>query len=382
MMTSHYFDYAAATPLDESVRAAMTPFEADKFHNPSALYLAAQASKQALEAARKQVAAVLGCKAPEVIFTAGGTESDNLAIQGVMRSFPGATCIVSAIEHDAVLRSAELFSVKTAAVTDDGRVDVERLSSLIDDTTVLVSVMYANNEVGTIQPLAKVAQLIKAARADRLSRGIALPLYFHTDACQAANYLPLLVNTLGVDLMTLNGGKLYGPKQSGILFVRSGTQVQPLILGGGQERGYRSGTENVAACVGFAAALEQAQQRREAESARLSSLREAFMTSVQAEIPGSIINGSLAHRLPNNIHLTLPGRDNERLLMELDEQGFQVATGSACSASSDEPSHVLTALGLSDEAARASLRITFGRQTTEKAVNDLLSALVAVSARA
>lgn len=381
-MTTHYFDFAAATPLDETVIAAMQPYHSDQFYNPSALYVSAQNAKHALESARKSVAGVLGAKPPEIIFTAGGTESDNLAIQGVMRSFPDANCVVSAVEHEAVLAPAGLFEHTRAAVLPNGRVDVANLRSQIDDQTVLVSVMYANNEIGTVQPIAKIAAMVATIRQERSASGNDLPLYLHTDACQAANYLSLLVNTLGIDLMTLNGGKIYGPKQSGVLYVRTGTKLQPLILGGGQERGYRSGTENVAGSVGFAAALALAQDMRRDESARLKLLQTDFMNKLQVALPQAIVNGSLDYRLPNNVHITLPGSDNERVMMELDEQGFMVATGSACSASSDEPSHVLKAIGLADKAARSSLRISFGRQTTTEGLDGLVRALTSSTLKA
>ncbi len=381
-MTTHYFDFAAATPLDETVIAAMQPYHSERFYNPSALYIAAQDAKQALESARKMVAGVLGAKPAEIIFTAGGTESDNLAIQGVMRSFPDANCVVSTLEHDAVLAPAGLFEHKRAAVSPNGRIDLDNLHSQIDEQTVLISVMYANNEIGTVQPIAKIASIVATIRKERAASGNDLPLYLHTDACQAANYLSLLVGTLGIDLMTLNGGKIYGPKQSGVLYVRTGTKLQPLILGGGQERGYRSGTENVAGSVGFAQALSIAQDMRADESARLKPLQADFINKLQVAAPQAIVNGALDYRLPNNVHITLPGSDNERVMMELDEQGFLVATGSACSASSDEPSHVLKAIGLSDEAARSSLRISFGRQTTTEGLNGLVRALTTSATKA
>jgi cysteine desulfurase len=367
-----YFDYAAATPMSETVLAAMQPFFTTEFYNPSALYLKAQGVKRAVEQARADVAAVLGAKAPEIIFTAGGTESDNLAIQGVMQAFPGKNCVVSVIEHDAVLVPASRYTDKTVPVRPDGRVDLVELKKLIDNDTVLVSIMYANNEIGTVQPLSDIATIIKDVRHERLAASNDTPLYFHTDACQAANYLQLLVNSLGVDLMTLNGGKIYGPKQSGILYVKTGVVLEPQVLGGGQERGKRSGTENVPAIVGFAAALREASGMREAEAKRLRELQQYLIHELSVKVPQVIVNGSTEYRLPNNLHITVPGADNERLMMELDERGIMVATGSACSASSDEPSHVLRAIGLSDEQAQSSLRITLGRQTLQASLDSLL----------
>jgi len=370
-----YLDHAAATPLDTQVLAAMQPFYDVQFYNPSASYMAAQKVRTALERARADVAGVLGARASEVIFTAGGTESDNLGVAGVMRAFPGANVVVSAIEHDAVLEPAAQFDCRIAKVTEQGVVDLDSLKSQIDDQTVLVSIMYANNEVGTVQPVRQVAQIIKEIREQRRKAGNQLPLYLHTDACQAANYLDLHVSRLGVDLMTLNGGKIYGPKQSGVLFVSHTVQLQPIIRGGGQERNLRSGTENVPGAIGFAKALQLAAARRHEESERLQGLQRLAFDLIAEKLPGAIINGSLKHRLPNNIHITLPGQDNERLLVELDERGILAAAGSACSASDDEPSHVLRAMGISDTDAQASLRLTMGRETTEQDVRSLVDTL-------
>jgi cysteine desulfurase len=373
-----YLDHAAATPLDSEVLAAMQPFFAEFFYNPSASYMAAQQVRVRLEQARADVAAELGSKANEIIFTAGGTESDNLAIAGVMHAYPGANVVVSAVEHDAVLEAAAQFDYSVAAVSEQGIVDIRDLETKINDKTVLVSVMYANNEVGTIQPLRQIHQLLETIRAARRQAGNDLPLYFHTDACQAANYLDLHVSRLGVDLMTLNGGKIYGPKQSGVLYVSSKISLQPIIRGGGQERNLRSGTENVAACVGFAAALKLAQTKRHEEGKRLTDLQAMAFKLVRENLPDVAINGSEKHRLPNNIHLTLPGQDNERLLVELDERGVLAAAGSACSASDEEPSHVLRAMGISDTDAQASLRLTTGRETTEQDIRDFVTMLSAI----
>ncbi len=371
-----YFDYAAATPMSKTVKAAMEPYFSDAFYNPSALYLGAQDVKKAVEQARADVARILGARPSEIIFTAGGTEANNLAIAGIMRRFPDANCVVSAVEHEAVLAPARQFVCKKAPVKTDGRINLEALEKLIDEKTVLVSVMYVNNEIGTVQPLSAVQKLIGDIKQKRTEKGNDLPLYFHTDACQAPNYLHVLVNTLGVDLMTLNAGKIYGPKQTGALYVKSGIQLEPLIHGGGQERNLRSGTENTANIIGFAAALKEASELREAEQARIQALQHEFMNGITTQIPTAVVNGSIEYRIPNNVHITFPGVDNERLMMELDERGFIVANGSACSASSDEPSHVLKALGISDEDAQSSLRITFGRQTTKEDAKELLELLV------
>ncbi len=370
-----YLDYAAATPLDERVLAAMQPYFADNFYNPSALYGAARDTHKVLDTARARVAAMFGARPSEIVFTAGGTESDNLAIHGIMQQFPEGNIVTSAIEHDAVLVPAEQYNHRSAPVKEDGLIDLNELEKLIDDKTVLVSIMYANNEIGTVQPISKIAKKLQFLREQRRQTGNQLPLYFHTDACQAAAYLDLHVARLGVDLMTINGGKIYGPKQSGTLYVRGGITLAPLVLGGGQERGLRSGTENVAACVGLAAALELVQANRHDEARRLQELQKQFIDAVSEELPQAIIRGSRKLRLPNNVHLTIPGADNERLLIQLDEAGIMAAAGSACSASSEMPSHVLRALGLSDDEARASLRFSMGRATTAEQVKTTVATL-------
>lgn len=376
--TPIYLDHAAATPVDSTVLAAMQPFFSDNFYNPSATYTAARSARNALESARAEVAQCLGARSSEIIFTAGGSEANNLAIHGIMRLYPEAKIVVSAVEHDAVLAPAARYNVTHIPVIADGRVDREALLSNIDDSTVLVSIMYANNEVGTIQPIKEIAQMLKQVKDDRRTRGVKLPLYFHTDACQASNYLDLHVARLGVDLMTINGGKIYGPKQSGALYVRAGVLLQPLIDGGGQEFGLRSGTESVANAVGLATALKTAQVQRHQEGKRLADLQHACITGITNAIPTAIINGSTKHRLPNNIHITLPGADNERLLFALDEQGILAAAGSACSASDEEPSHVLKAMGISEQDAQASLRLTMGRSTTIEMVEKTIEVLSAL----
>lgn len=374
-----YLDHAAATPLDKGVLAAMQPYFSDVFYNPSATYLPARQAKEALESVRASVAFWLGVRPAEVVFVAGGTEANNLAISGIMNHFPGASVVVSGIEHDSVLEPAGQYMCRIATATPQGRVDLDSLRACVQDDTVLVSVMYANNEVGTIQPLRQIAAFLDQVRTERRKQGNTLPLYFHTDACQASNYLDLHVSRLGVDLMTLNGGKIYGPKQSGVLYVASHVQLYPLIRGGGQERRLRSGTENVAGAVGFAAALEAAQTMRETEGERLSELQRQFFAGLKQQLPAAVINGSTKNRLPNNSHITLPGKDNERMLIQLEQAGILAAAGSACSASDEEPSHVLRAIGLSDADARSSLRFTMGRSTTSEHIEQLLEALLAVS---
>ena len=374
-MSSIYLDYAAATPLDPQVLSAMQPFLTTEFYNPSATYSAGRQVRAALDAARRQVAEVLGARPSEIVFTAGGTEANNLAIHGVMRQYPAANIVTSALEHSATLKPAADYLTKIVATQADGVMIPAAVAAAIDDETVLVSIMHANNEIGTVQPLRAIAQLVAATRKQRLKAGNHLPLLLHTDACQAPNYLDVHVARLGIDLMSLNGSKVYGPKQSGALFIKAGVVLQPLIQGGGQERGLRSGTENIAGAVGFACALQLAQQQKTTESNRLLALQKTFIEQLAIALPSVQINGSRRQRLPNNVHLTIPGIDNERLLMQLDEQGIMAAAGSACSASSQTASTVLAALGLSETAARSSIRFSFGRQTTAAELEQVVKVL-------
>lgn len=372
-MQGVYLDYAAATPLDDDILAAMQPFFANQFYNPSALYGPAQGVAHALQQARTDVAAILGAKPTEILFTAGGTEANNIAIQGILKN--GGHVVYSAIEHDSVRRPCQQFDHTEIPVNEHGIVSSQDVEVAIRQDTVLVSVMYANNEIGTIQPIKRIAAVIQAIRAQRLQSGNMTPLYFHVDAAQAGNYLDLHVNRLGVDLMTLNGGKIYGPKQTGVLFCKTGLIISPLVYGGGQERGIRSGTENTAGVIGLAAALQKAQAMRIAESRRLTELQHSFINALKQQLPGVIINGSLKYRLPNNVHITLPGFDNERLLMAMDMKNIWAAAGSACSASHDEPSHVLAALGMQEDLIYSSIRFSFGRDTTQSQLDTVLATL-------
>jgi cysteine desulfurase len=363
-----YLDYAASTPLDPNVLAAMQPYFSEKFYNPSATYLAARSVRQDLNEARASIAHWLGAKPAEIYFTAGATEANNLAITGIMSQFPYSDALVSSIEHDSVIAPAGQFNSNKIACTSEGVIDLKDLEKKITSRTVLISVMLVNNELGTIQPIREVASLISKVRKNRLKTSNNVPLYLHTDAAQAANYLDLHVARLGVDLMSINGGKIYGPKQTGVLFVKAPIVLKSLIVGGGQEHNLRSGTENVPGFIGLAKALEISQQIHEKETDRLRGLREVLIGELAKNILNTQINGSPKHQSPHILHMTFPGADNERLMMELDERGVQVAVGSACSAASTEPSHVLRAIGMSDDLARSSLRFSFGRQTTQKDV--------------
>ncbi|MBI5906933.1 cysteine desulfurase [Candidatus Saccharibacteria bacterium] len=373
-----YLDYAAATPMDPEVLTAMEPYFSKYFYNPSATYLAARKVRTDLEAARAKIAANLGAKHSEIIFIAGATEANNLAVAGVMSKFPEGELLLSAVEHESVMAPARSFKNHKILVPKQGVVDVQTLEKLVNDKTVLISVMMVNNELGTLQPIRQISLLIKKIRANRSKNGNSLPIYLHTDAAQAGNFYDLKASRLGVDLMSINGSKIYGPKQSGVLYVRAGTSLMPLIVGGGQEFGLRSGTENVAGAIGLATAFDIAQAQHAKENKRLTEIRDVFANLLQKRLLISVINHSLKHSAPHILNVRFPGQDNERLMMELDEAGVQVAVGSACSASSDEPSHVLSAIGLSRAEAQSSLRFSMGRQTRLEDISqtvDLLAQL-------
>lgn len=363
-----YLDYAAATPLDERVFLAMQPYFTDKFYNPSSSYLAAKAIKQAVEDARARVAFWLGAKPAEVIFTAGATESINLAIDGIMRKHPDAKILALATEHDAVLSAAKQYNHALIPVHKDGMLDQEAFKKMLMDDVVLVSVGYANNEIGTIQILKDIAHTIAETRRLRQLKNNKLPLYLHTDASQAGCYLDVHASRLGVDMLTLNGGKMYGPKQSGVLFVKAGVELAPLVVGGGQERGLRSGTENVPSIIGLATALDIAQTERHEAVAKVGAMRDELQQLITEALPSTIINGNPKKRLPNNLHLSWPGVDGERLLMELDEAGLMASTGAACAANKNTKSQVLTAIGCDDATLQGSLRLTLGRHTTPQQI--------------
>jgi len=379
-MKTVYLDYGAATPLDPRVLQRMQPFLTEQFYNPSANYQPALDVRVAVEAAKSEIAHILGVKSSEIIMTSGGTESNNLVIRGVMDAHPGATMLVSSIEHDSVKQPANLYQAESVAVDEKGLLNLEELRSKLDGTVVLVSVMHANNEIGTIQPLRKISQILEAERIRRKQKGIVLPLYLHSDACQAVNYLDTHAHTLGVDLLTINGGKIYGPKQAGCLFIDSHVVLQPQILGGSQQRSIRSGTENPAQVVGLAEALKITTSLRDKEVKRLQELQTYLFEKLETELPQVTINGSKKHRLPNNVNITIPGVHNERLLIQLEEHGILASAGSACKAASGEASHTLQAIGLSPEKANSSIRVTLGRSNTKSDIDlflDCLSKLLA-----
>jgi len=297
-----------------------------------------------------------------------------------LHAHPGAHWVTTTIEHDAVLAYTQAPHIghhpcTVVPVKPSGSVDPADIERAVTDQTVLMSVMMANNEIGTIQPIAEIAKIVANIRAGRSRRGLSLPLYLHADGAQAAGYLDLHVTRLGLDLLTLGGAKMYGPKGTGILYVRHGVELEPLLYGGGQERGRRSGTENVAGVVGLAKALELATATRAAESHRLTTLRDQLIRRLREAIPGAELNGDSKRRLPNNINLTIPGAEGEAMVLYLDQAGIQASTGSACSTGDLDPSHVLLAIGRTPAEANCSLRLTLGRATDQAAVDHLVTVL-------
>ena len=372
-----YMDHAGTTPMAPEVLKAMTPYFTQLFGNPSSIHTVGQEARYALDEARERVARVLNCRPREVVFTGGGTESDNAAVIGVATGLQetGNHIITSSVEHHAVLHTCQHlesqgYDATYIPVDSNGIVQPDAVFRAITDRTTLVSVMYANNEIGAINPIAEISQAIKQ-RASELSRTIV----FHTDAVQAAGYLDLDVRKLGVDLLSLSGHKFHGPKGTGVLFVRRGTAFLPLILGGGQERERRSGTENIPGIVGLSVALQAADAQREENSRHCAALRDRIVEQVLERVPGAKLNGHSTLRLPNNANFSFSGIEGEPILLGLDMAGIAASSGSACSSGSLEPSHVLLALGQSAEVARGSLRLTLGKDNTEEQVDYLLEVL-------
>ena len=359
-----FLDAAATTPVRREVLEAMWPFLTGDFGNPSSHHTLGESAATALADARSSVAASLGCRPGEVIFTSGGTEADNLAVKGIALARQAADpsrnrVVISAVEHHAVEESARYlerfhgFTVDVVPVDGHGLVTPQALRSLLRPETALVSIMYANNEVGTVQPIADLA----AAAA-----GLGIP--FHTDAVQAAGWLPLDTAALGVDALSLSGHKLGAPKGCGVLYVKGRTRLEPLLHGGGQERGRRSGTENVAGAVGLAAALALAAASQREQAARVTALRDSFIRAVLAGVPNAVLTGHPEQRLPSVASFCFPGTSGESVLLELERQGVVCSSGSACAAGSDEPSTVLTAMGIPREVAQTAVRFSFSPTVT------------------
>ncbi|MBI4233924.1 MAG: aminotransferase class V-fold PLP-dependent enzyme [Chloroflexi bacterium] len=372
-----YLDHAATTPVRPEVLEAMLPYFSERFGNPSSIYSLGQEARKAVDEARERVARILGCRASEVVFTGGGTESDNAAIKGAgfaLRQV-GNHIITSAIEHHAILHACHQmeqfgFEVTCLPVDRHGLVEPDAVARAVTKRTVLVSIMLANNEVGTIQPVAEAARLVRER-----ARALGTSVVFHTDAVQGASFLDLDVRKLGVDMLSLSAHKFHGPKGAGVLYIRRGTPFMPHLVGGGQERERRSGTENVPGIVGAAVALEMAAAERASLSARLSALRDRLISGITEHIPDSLLNGHPTQRLPNNVNVSFPGVEGEPVLLGLDFAGVCASSGSACSTASLEPSHVLTAIGRSAEVAQASLRLTLGRENTPEEIERVLEVL-------
>jgi len=358
-------DHSATTPVAPEVLEAMLPYFRERFGNPSSLHSFGLEARTALEESREKVARLLGADPEEIIFTSGGTESDNLALKGIAykNRSEGRHIVTTSIEHPAVLEvSRELerqgFQVTYVAVDHDGLVDLSALEGALRKDTILISVMHANNEVGTIQPLEKIGQM--AEERD---------IYFHTDAVQTAGKIPVRVKDLGADLLSLSAHKLYGPKGIGALYVRKGSRIQSITEGGGHERGMRSGTENVAGIVGLGRAADLAREIMHEEMERLTRLRDSLAELVLGRVEKAWINGSMTRRLPSNLNFGFEYVEGESLLLYLDSKGIAVSTGSACSSHKLEPSHVLLALGLKPEQCHGSLRITMGRSNSKDDVD-------------
>jgi cysteine desulfurase len=372
-----YFDHNATTPVGRDVLEAMLPYFADEFGNASSIHSFGQRTRAAVERARESVAALIDARPAEVVFTSGGTESDNLAVFGIVAAAAGDRkhVIATHIEHHAVLNACQALEERGVEVTylpvsQEGLVDPDDVRHAIRPETVLITVMHANNELGTLQPIEEIGRI--AAEAD---------VYFHTDAVQSAGKVSIEVNRLGVDLLSISGHKLCGPKGVGALYIRKGTRVKPLLYGGHHERDRRPGTENVAGIVGLGKAAELAREELLERASRLSALRDRLEQGLLAQVLHAQVNGSRAHRTPNTTNISFSFIEGEALVIALDLKGIACSTGAACSSGAIEPSHVLTAIGLPPEEARASLRFSLGRENTEEDVEFVLSVVPGVVER-
>lgn len=378
-MQNVYLDYAATTPTDPEVLEAMKPYFTEVYGNPSSIYSLASKSRTAIEKARAQVATALSALPEEIIFTGSGTEADNWALKGTMEKLRGKGnhMITTQIEHHAILHTAQYLekaegaSVTYLPVDSEGRVRIEDLKAAITDKTVLVSVMFANNEIGTIQPIKAIGEICREK-----------DILFHTDAVQAAAQMDIDVKTLGIDMMSMSAHKFYGPKGTGAFYVRKGLRIENFVHGGGQEKGRRASTENIAGIVGMGSAIEKMKARLTQDRAKITALRDRLIEGVLTKIPHAKLNGARGdERLPNNTNFSFIGIEGETLLLDLDARGISASTGSACSSGSLDPSHVLMAIGLTHEQAHGSLRMTLGRGTTDEHIDYVLETLPAIVAR-
>ena len=378
-----YMDHAATTPVRPEVLDAMLPYFRESFGNPSSIYTLAQEALKAVDDSRQTVADVLGARMSQVVFTSGGTESDNTALKGAAFALrnTGNHVITTSIEHHAVLHTCHQleqfgFEITYLPVDEYGMVDPDDVGRAITDCTVLVSTMLANNEIGTIQPVGEIARLVKER-----AKGQGRTIVMHTDAVQAAGYLDLDVGELGVDMLSLSSHKFHGPKGVGVLYIRRGTPFEPQQMGGGQERQMRSGTENVPGVVGMATALRLASDERDQLSSHSRRLRDRIVSELQQKIEGAHLNGHPTERLANNVNISFESVEGEPVLLGLDFAGISASSGSACSSASLEPSHVLLAIGRSADLAQGSLRITLGAANTEEEVDYLLTTLTGLVER-
>lgn len=377
-----YLDYSATTPVDPKVLRAMLPYLRKEFANPSSIHQPGQRARAAVDESRKTIADFLNCFSDEIIFTGSASEANNTIIQKLIenKKKKGKLHIItSQIEHKAVLMPCEMLEKKNYAevtylpVYKDGVVKVSDVKKAIKGNTVLVSIIFANNEIGSVQPISEIGKVIEDINKKRKPSD---KVYFHTDAVQGVNYLERDVNKLGVDFLVFSGHKIYAPKGIGAFYIKKGSPITPLIYGGGHEFGLRSGTENVAGIVALATAVKEIQDpRARVKNIRIRQLRDKLIKRILKDIPDSKLNGSLKNRLPNNANFSILGAEGEALVIALDQKGIAVSTGSACSSKSLKPSHVLLALGLSNEEAHSSLRFTLGKYTTEKEINKVLKIL-------
>lgn len=373
-MKNVYFDNAATTKLDGDVLNDMMPYLTDNYGNASSIYKLGKTSRKAVEEAREKVANILNCKPNEIYFTAGGSESDNTAIKGIARANKnkGNHIITSKIEHPAVLDSChdlekEGFEVSYISVDENGTIDLEELKKEIKPTTILISVMTANNEIGTIQPIKEIGEIAHEHN-----------IYFHTDAVQAIGTIKIDVNEMNIDSLSLSGHKFYGPKGIGVLYVKNGVSFNKYISGGHQERNKRAGTENVAGIVGLASAMERAYKELNEHNKKISELRDYYESSILEKIPYVKVNGNVKNRLPGNSNISFRYIEGEGLLLNLDLKGICASSGSACTSGSLDPSHVLLAIGLPHEIAHGSLRISIGKYNTKEEIDYLIDSLVEI----
>jgi cysteine desulfurase len=369
-----YLDYAATTPVDPEVVKAMSSFFTDTFGNPSGTYSHGQEAKEAIEGARVRVSELIGAEADEIVFTSGGTESDNFALVGVAyaNQAKGNHIITTPVEHHAVTETCKYleergFRITYVPVDEYGLVDPSDMEKAITDDTILISVMHANNEMGTIEPIAEIGKIAKARE-----------IYFHTDAVQTVGHLPVDVDELGVDLLSLSAHKFYGPKGVGALYIRRGIEIAPFLHGGEQERRRRAGTENVPGIVGLGRAIELAGQEMDKEADRLTCLRDKLIKGILERIDHTRLNGHPSMRLPNNVNMSFGFLEGESIVLNLDLEGICASTGSACSSASLEPSHVLSAMGLSSEQVYGSVRFSLGKWTSEEMIERVVEVLTKI----